>query len=577
MDLVSRIFHETQEPGSNMCGQHALNNLLQSHYFEPTDLASIALQLDSDENERLSQARSESVNMDDTGFFSVQVLDRGLEVWELSLDRWRSEELRPHWDRPEDQQAFILNLDSHWFTLRRFGGRKDRWYNLNSFFSQPAWVSPTYLTMVLNQAESEGYSVFVVRPRSSASSSSSSSIQSEFLESSAADRFAVSLPIATSATSGSDRSTHSRISKTSVGGEVDWGAYGNFDDEASELEAALAASLANVEPENTTPSAPGPIVRPPIVGSELVDPADPVQISLERARATMAAFERDQAAAFQDTHIPSSSFPPSSFSFIPPNTTNHVSEMLNITTPIAPRRGSREIESETEGTSRGNRRRRQADPSSLETPFGRALSSTSPLPNLVGVNMNINDDDDDDDEIREIGSSTFRRSSGSGSGSGRTSAKTRNRPRHDEDEEMMRLAIEVSIREQEERDRSAARANRGARNAMDVEDDDDDADENEVGLVGNEDEDEEIEEDDHADIFSDPPTTFSTSTFTSTPSPFGGPTNDQRDRDYDDEDEQLQAALKASMEGGGGTKQPSPEPELTPAQLRALRLARFGG
>ena len=69
-----------------------------------------------------------------------------------------------------DQAAFILNLAQHWLPLRRFSldphapGAKRRWYNMNSFLpGRPEWISPTYLRMVLEQAEKEGYSVFVVR------------------------------------------------------------------------------------------------------------------------------------------------------------------------------------------------------------------------------------------------------------------------------------------------------------------------------------------------------------------------------------------------------------------------------
>lgn len=61
-----------------------------------------------------------------------------------------------------DQAGFILNLQNHWFTLRRFKFNS-RWYNLNSFLPQPEWISPTYLQLVLAQAEAEGYHVFVIR------------------------------------------------------------------------------------------------------------------------------------------------------------------------------------------------------------------------------------------------------------------------------------------------------------------------------------------------------------------------------------------------------------------------------
>jgi hypothetical protein len=70
--------------------------------------------------------------------------------------------MRAYWDQPEyvlfshstsasssrlgpiltllshrEQEAFILNLASHWFTIRRFGSKPNRWYNLNSFFPTP--------------------------------------------------------------------------------------------------------------------------------------------------------------------------------------------------------------------------------------------------------------------------------------------------------------------------------------------------------------------------------------------------------------------------------------------------------
>lgn len=57
----------------------------------------------------------------------------------------------------------MLNLASHWLPVRRFASSANRWYNLNSFLQHPEWISPTYLKMVLQQAEQEGYSVFVVR------------------------------------------------------------------------------------------------------------------------------------------------------------------------------------------------------------------------------------------------------------------------------------------------------------------------------------------------------------------------------------------------------------------------------
>lgn len=62
-----------------------------------------------------------------------------------------------------EQSAFIMNLSQHWLPLRRFAGRSDRWYNLNSLLVSPEWLSSEYLSLAINTAEDEGHSVFVVR------------------------------------------------------------------------------------------------------------------------------------------------------------------------------------------------------------------------------------------------------------------------------------------------------------------------------------------------------------------------------------------------------------------------------
>ncbi|RSH91822.1 hypothetical protein EHS25_009192 [Saitozyma podzolica] len=166
MDLVPYMYFEQQEPGSQ------LNNLLQQNTYTEFDLAEIAQRLDQAENATLSLSNQnkKSYNLDDTGFFSISVLERALQVWDLTLVRWRGEAMKPYQEHPEDQTAFILNLSQHWLPLRRFSpdpphtSATKRWYNLNSFLPNgPEWISPTYLRLVLTQAEEEGYSVFVVR------------------------------------------------------------------------------------------------------------------------------------------------------------------------------------------------------------------------------------------------------------------------------------------------------------------------------------------------------------------------------------------------------------------------------
>ena len=79
-----------------LCGQHCLNALLQGPYYTAVDLGSIAQQLDEEERRRMGEAGEDSAeyrrfvnqpssNMDDTGFFSVQVIANALNVWGLEL------------------------------------------------------------------------------------------------------------------------------------------------------------------------------------------------------------------------------------------------------------------------------------------------------------------------------------------------------------------------------------------------------------------------------------------------------------------------------------------------------------
>jgi len=56
--------------------------------------------------------------------------------------------------------AFVLNLEQHWFTIRRIG---DTFWNLDSMKKQPQAVSDFFLSAFLSQMRHEGYSIFVVQ------------------------------------------------------------------------------------------------------------------------------------------------------------------------------------------------------------------------------------------------------------------------------------------------------------------------------------------------------------------------------------------------------------------------------
>ena len=86
------IYHEKQE--SALCGVHCLNNLLQGSYFNASDLAEIAQDIDASEKSLMLEAghssedflrfmAEDSGNVADTGFFSVQVSSTFLKFFFL--------------------------------------------------------------------------------------------------------------------------------------------------------------------------------------------------------------------------------------------------------------------------------------------------------------------------------------------------------------------------------------------------------------------------------------------------------------------------------------------------------------
>ncbi|KJE94652.1 ataxin-3 [Capsaspora owczarzaki ATCC 30864] len=162
------VFHEQQQGA--LCAQHCLNAMLQGSYFSAVDLADIARQLDAAELSAMAEggysrelakfARQGSSNMDDSGFFSIQVITQALNVWGIKCVPFMSEDAVDARRDPTHEQGFICNRRQHWFSIRRFG---PHWANLDSTLKGPNFITGTYLTLFLNQLQSDGYSIFVIR------------------------------------------------------------------------------------------------------------------------------------------------------------------------------------------------------------------------------------------------------------------------------------------------------------------------------------------------------------------------------------------------------------------------------
>jgi ataxin-3 len=195
------IYHEKQQ--AQLCGQHALNNLLQVQTFTPDGLAQIAHQLGKIAAQLIQNSRCScfdrrslllthifltqidqmelnfmsagnkngiaskdylqriaegSGNVDASGNFSIEVLRSALlSQFNLTLANTLQETVRTI--EITDFDGFICNKQSHWFAIRKVNGR---YWNLNSIKDRPEQISHFRLAAEIEALRNEGYSVFCV-------------------------------------------------------------------------------------------------------------------------------------------------------------------------------------------------------------------------------------------------------------------------------------------------------------------------------------------------------------------------------------------------------------------------------
>ena len=167
------IYHERQE--ALLCGQHALNNLVQAKAFSPEALAEIAHRLDqvelaymADNNEGGTRSRDYlarlaegSGNVDPGGNFSIEVLRAALaDAYGIGLPSLGQEGVLRGRDVTE-VGAFVCHRRAHWFAIRRINGR---YWNLDSMNERPVAISHFGLAAEIDQLRASGYSVFCADP-----------------------------------------------------------------------------------------------------------------------------------------------------------------------------------------------------------------------------------------------------------------------------------------------------------------------------------------------------------------------------------------------------------------------------
>ncbi|ONI03623.1 hypothetical protein PRUPE_6G269800 [Prunus persica] len=161
------LYHEVQE--SKLCAVHCVNTVLQGPFFSEFDLAALASDLDRKERQMMlveggSHAgdflSEESHNVSLDGDFSIQVLQKALEVWDLQVIPLDSPVAEPAQIDPELENAFICHLQDHWFCIRKVSGE---WYNFDSLYAAPLHLSKFYLSAYLDTLKGSGWSIFLVR------------------------------------------------------------------------------------------------------------------------------------------------------------------------------------------------------------------------------------------------------------------------------------------------------------------------------------------------------------------------------------------------------------------------------
>ncbi|GAX83862.1 hypothetical protein CEUSTIGMA_g11287.t1 [Chlamydomonas eustigma] len=165
----NKLYHEKQVAA--LCGVHCINTLLQGPIFSEVDLAQIGLELDEMERRFMQEggvmseeyqkfAAEGSGNVAADGMFSIQVLQKALEVWNLQVIPFDHPEVKAAKQEPQSENAFICNLQEHWFTIRKMEGE---WWNFNSLFPAPQLLGAFYLSAFLTSLREQGYQILVVR------------------------------------------------------------------------------------------------------------------------------------------------------------------------------------------------------------------------------------------------------------------------------------------------------------------------------------------------------------------------------------------------------------------------------
>jgi len=152
------IYHEKQIP--NLCGLHAVNNLLQFGYFTRDTFDNVARELDAEERRMGMTFGPGEGNYRPDGFYNVTVLQRTLQRAGFDMSPVVSGDWKKDAIKHMSEVGFIFNKSEHWFCYRRI---HDEWFMINSTQYRPVHFKTHELGSAVNFAVADGFGVFVVR------------------------------------------------------------------------------------------------------------------------------------------------------------------------------------------------------------------------------------------------------------------------------------------------------------------------------------------------------------------------------------------------------------------------------
>jgi len=114
------------------------------------------MEMGTETRDFLKYMAQDSENVNQSGFFSIQVLEKALGIMGLQVAPLQ---ITPTTD-PTTQEAIVCNLQNHWFAIRKMNGH---WFNLNSLNKEgPQLIGTFHLSAYLKQLQTENYSIFNV-------------------------------------------------------------------------------------------------------------------------------------------------------------------------------------------------------------------------------------------------------------------------------------------------------------------------------------------------------------------------------------------------------------------------------